>query len=61
MSDRGRALVDGRGAERVVSVLKKDSLSIRLAQDEDCKLLWEWANDPVSARLGILFANDWVG
>jgi UDP-2,4-diacetamido-2,4,6-trideoxy-beta-L-altropyranose hydrolase len=47
MSDRGRALVDGRGAERVVSVLKKDSLSIRLAQDEDCKLLWDWANDPV--------------
>ena len=47
MSERGRALVDGRGAERVVSVLQRDSLSIRLVQDEDCKLLWEWANDPV--------------
>ncbi len=47
MSERGRALVDGRGAERVVRVLQGDSLSIRLAQDEDCKLLWEWANDPV--------------
>jgi UDP-2,4-diacetamido-2,4,6-trideoxy-beta-L-altropyranose hydrolase len=47
MSKRGRALVDGRGAERVVCILKSDSLSIRLAQDEDCKLLWEWANDAV--------------
>ncbi|MFZ0300590.1 MAG: UDP-2,4-diacetamido-2,4,6-trideoxy-beta-L-altropyranose hydrolase [Candidatus Sulfotelmatobacter sp.] len=47
MSERGRALVDGVGAERVVCALKTDSLSIRPAQDEDCKLLWEWANDPV--------------
>jgi UDP-2,4-diacetamido-2,4,6-trideoxy-beta-L-altropyranose hydrolase len=47
MSGRGRALVDGHGAERVVSALKRDSLSVRLVGDEDCKLLWEWANDPV--------------
>jgi RimJ/RimL family protein N-acetyltransferase len=47
MSARARALVDGLGAERVVSALKKDSLSIRSAEEEDCRLLWEWANDPV--------------
>ncbi len=47
MSERGRALVDGRGAERVLSALNRDSLSFRLAEDGDCKLLWEWANDPV--------------
>jgi UDP-2,4-diacetamido-2,4,6-trideoxy-beta-L-altropyranose hydrolase len=47
MSQRGRALVDGRGAERVVHMMRKDALSIRLAEAEDCKLLWEWANDPV--------------
>lgn len=46
MSERGRALVDGRGAERVVVALKWDALSIRLAESGDCKLLWEWANDP---------------
>ncbi len=47
MSRRGRALVDGRGAERVVSALMRDSLSIRLVEDGDSRLLWEWANDPV--------------
>ncbi len=47
MSERGRALVDSRGAERVVSALNRESLSIRLVEDGDCKLLWEWANDPV--------------
>jgi RimJ/RimL family protein N-acetyltransferase len=46
MSERGRALVDGRGAERVVFALKRESLSIRLVAEGDCKLLWEWANDP---------------
>jgi UDP-2,4-diacetamido-2,4,6-trideoxy-beta-L-altropyranose hydrolase len=47
MSQRGRALVDGRGAERVVRAMKSDALSIRPAGAGDCKLLWEWANDPV--------------
>ena len=30
----------------MVSALNRDSLSVRLAEDGDCKLLWEWANDP---------------
>jgi UDP-2,4-diacetamido-2,4,6-trideoxy-beta-L-altropyranose hydrolase len=47
MSERGRALVDGRGAERVVSAMKGEALSIRPVEERDCKLLWEWANDPV--------------
>jgi UDP-2,4-diacetamido-2,4,6-trideoxy-beta-L-altropyranose hydrolase len=46
MSERGRYLVDGRGAERVAAAMKAESLSIRLAEDGDCKLFWEWANDP---------------
>ena len=46
MSERGRALVDGRGAERVVSALTIDTVAIRLVENADCKLLWEWANDP---------------
>src|SRR5579862_244370 len=58
MSARERDLVDGRGAERVVCELraefkdeledgfKNKDLSIRIAKDGDCKLLWEWANDP---------------
>jgi len=47
MSRRGHDLVDGLGAERVVSALNREELSIRLVEEGDCKLLWEWANDPV--------------
>lgn len=46
MSERGRELVDGRGAERVVRELRTSALMIRRATTADCKLLWELANDP---------------
>jgi len=46
MSERGRELVDGRGAERVVRALRSNALQIRRATKADCKLLWEVANDP---------------
>jgi UDP-2,4-diacetamido-2,4,6-trideoxy-beta-L-altropyranose hydrolase len=58
MSESGRALVDGRGAERVVAALKRGSLSIRLAAHEDCKLLWEWAND--SAARASAFSSETI-
>jgi UDP-2,4-diacetamido-2,4,6-trideoxy-beta-L-altropyranose hydrolase len=47
MSERGRAMVDSRGAERVVRVLRAHALQIRHATTADCKLLWELVNDPV--------------
>jgi UDP-2,4-diacetamido-2,4,6-trideoxy-beta-L-altropyranose hydrolase len=46
MSERGRNLVDGRGAERVVSAMTAGNLCLRRAQTKDCELLLEWANDP---------------
>jgi UDP-2,4-diacetamido-2,4,6-trideoxy-beta-L-altropyranose hydrolase len=46
MSQRGRELVDGHGAERVVRALRTSALQIRRATMADCKLLWELANDP---------------
>ena len=46
MSAQGRELVDGCGAERVVRALRPSALRIRRARAEDCKLLWELANDP---------------
>jgi UDP-2,4-diacetamido-2,4,6-trideoxy-beta-L-altropyranose hydrolase len=46
MSERGRELVDGRGAERVVRALHTNTLQIRRATAADCRLLWELANDP---------------
>lgn len=56
LSLRGRALVDGKGAHRVVSVMMKSpaesgetnetaGIRVRAATQEDARLLWEWAND----------------
>lgn len=46
MSARARSLVDGRGAERVVRGMLGSGLQVRRAEEKDCRLLWEWANDP---------------
>jgi UDP-2,4-diacetamido-2,4,6-trideoxy-beta-L-altropyranose hydrolase len=46
MSQLGQELVDGIGAERVVTSLRTIPLIIRRARQEDCWLLWQWANDP---------------
>ncbi|HET9308931.1 MAG TPA: UDP-2,4-diacetamido-2,4,6-trideoxy-beta-L-altropyranose hydrolase [Candidatus Sulfotelmatobacter sp.] len=45
LSLRSRQLVDGRGAWRVVSAMRA-RLRLRPARENDCRLLWEWANDP---------------
>jgi RimJ/RimL family protein N-acetyltransferase len=46
MSRRGRALVDGRGASRVIARMHACMLHLRPAEDSDARLIWEWANDP---------------
>jgi UDP-2,4-diacetamido-2,4,6-trideoxy-beta-L-altropyranose hydrolase len=56
MSECGRNLVDGHGADRVVARLKNDALWLRTVQAEDCRLLWEWANDPYVRAVS--FASD---
>jgi UDP-2,4-diacetamido-2,4,6-trideoxy-beta-L-altropyranose hydrolase len=43
-SEKGRKLVDGRGAERVVAFLS--DLELRRTVQTDCAVFWEWANDP---------------
>src|ERR1700690_1160291 len=45
MSERGRELVDGDGADRVVRALRSSALQIRRATTADCKVVWELAND----------------
>ena len=40
------ALVDGRGAERVVTELRSSLVSLRPVGPDDRRLVWEWANDP---------------
>ena len=45
MAHRGRELVDGNGASRVLMHLNAHRLHIREVHEDDCKQLWEWAND----------------
>jgi RimJ/RimL family protein N-acetyltransferase len=47
MVARGRRLVDGHGAARVVEVMAPAGLRLRLATADDRELLFQWANDPV--------------
>ncbi len=45
MSARGRSLIDGRGAERVVLALRAALVSLQRAGPENSLQIWEWAND----------------
>jgi UDP-2,4-diacetamido-2,4,6-trideoxy-beta-L-altropyranose hydrolase len=46
LSRCGRALIDGRGTARVWLHLNAHRLRLRAVIAEDCRLKWEWANDP---------------
>jgi len=46
MSRRAREIVDGSGAARVVEAMQDKTLRLRAAEPGDCRLAWEWANDP---------------
>lgn len=46
MSARGRALVDGKGAERVAEMLSQPVPHLRPTTAADCRQIWEWTNDP---------------
>ena len=49
ISEKTRQVVDWQGAQRVVNSMQKPStgeLKLRPVAFEDCRLLWEWANDP---------------
>jgi RimJ/RimL family protein N-acetyltransferase len=47
MSSRLQTLVDGEGTSRLIMHIKGEKLRLRRVREEDCKLLWEWTNDPV--------------
>lgn len=51
MTSAGRACVDGLGAKRVAANLLAAIVRIRPAQEGDCRLLWEWVNDPVAREM----------
>jgi UDP-2,4-diacetamido-2,4,6-trideoxy-beta-L-altropyranose hydrolase len=45
MSLRCHHLVDGKGASRILTIMRA-GLRLRRAREDDSRLLWEWANDP---------------
>ena len=45
LSCRGRELVDGAGASRVLGAMQCLAIDLRRVTQSDCKMLWEWAND----------------
>lgn len=46
IASSGRRIIDGQGADRVVLAMKTGDLRLRRVGPEDCRLLWEWVNDP---------------
>lgn len=48
IAQKCRSVVDGEGAERALMQIKGERIRLRRVREDDCKLLWEWANDPVT-------------
>lgn len=48
MSERARQIVDGNGVNRILGYMRGEGIYLRLAREGDCRLFWEWANDPVT-------------
>lgn len=46
MSQRGQQLVDGGGVNRVLMYMRGENVRFRRVRENDCRLVWEWANDP---------------
>ena len=51
MSARGRSLIDGGGAARVVEELHRRTLTLQRASEKDGDLLFRWANEPEVRRV----------
>ncbi len=56
MSMCGRKMIDGNGAHRVLMRMTGSRLRLRSAREEDCKMIWEWANDPETRKAS--FSSD---
>jgi UDP-2,4-diacetamido-2,4,6-trideoxy-beta-L-altropyranose hydrolase len=48
IAERARTLVDGKGALRVALTLSADRLTLRAAEVDDARLIYEWRNHPVT-------------
>jgi UDP-2,4-diacetamido-2,4,6-trideoxy-beta-L-altropyranose hydrolase len=46
ISEMGKDLVDGRGAQRVANMLRMRQVTLRRATKNDCRAVYEWRNAP---------------
>lgn len=48
MKANGQKLVDGLGSERIIAQMLtgRAKLTLRPVRDSDCRLLWQWVNEP---------------
>jgi UDP-2,4-diacetamido-2,4,6-trideoxy-beta-L-altropyranose hydrolase len=46
ITENEQKLVDGEGSERALMYMRGEKLRLRKVREPDCKLLWEWVNDP---------------
>jgi len=56
MARSGQEIVNGAGANRILMHLFRKMIRLKPVQEEDCRLIWEWANDP-DVR-AVSFASD---
>jgi UDP-2,4-diacetamido-2,4,6-trideoxy-beta-L-altropyranose hydrolase len=40
-------IVDGEGSSKIIRNLEANSIRLRPVIEDDCEILWQWANDPV--------------
>lgn len=48
LSQNVRELVDGHGPKRVVRRMSQLEIRLRPAQADDCRMIWNWTNDPIN-------------
>ena len=46
LSEQGQKLVNGKGRQKIIKAMLAGQIKLRRAQENDCELLWKWANDP---------------
>lgn len=54
----GKSCVDGNGSTRIINSILCEDIILRKASIDDCKLLWEWVNEPDARQSA--FKSDFI-
>lgn len=58
MSKVSQQIVDGQGSDAVARNLAANSIKLRPVKEEDCEILWQWANDPMIRSVS--FSSEYI-